>query len=315
LSDEDTTALQSIQAAEDFNRARNRAFLQRIQHFIRTSRDELLSFNDVKDLLRPRNEIYRGLTQVPLNLIVGSEGRYRDFNRCFLPRSEFLRARWERVDRARIGDVALPPIQLYEIGGVYFVRDGNHRVSVARSQGAEMIDGEVTSLSTEVAISPGMTAEELKSAVIAYEKKAFYEKTRFGELTGDMELDFTQPGRYDVIYQHILVHKYYLNMEKQEEISFDEALLSWYREVYHPIIEVIKAQWLLFNFPGRSEGDLYVYLVEYWDFLKKKYGVHVAVSDAAEDFVHHYGNSRGLTKAGRRLLRNIRAALGRLFKG
>jgi len=298
--------LDAAQAAEDFNRARNKALLSRIQHFMDIDKDNLLSFHDVKEILKPRNEVYRGITQVPIRLIVGSEGRYRDFNKSFLPRSEFMRNRWERVDRAHIGDIVLPPIHLYEIGGVYFVRDGNHRVSVAKSQGVLEIDAEVTSLASEITLTPGMNIDDLKAEVIRYEKKLFYEKTRFGELTGDQALDFTIPGRYDVIYNHIMVHKYYLNQGKDEEIPFEEALVSWYREVYRPIIDIINDKWLQFNFPDRSESDLYVWLVKYWDFLKKKYGVHYAIADAAGDFVRKYGNSReGPLKATALFMRNL----------
>jgi hypothetical protein len=158
-----------IQAAQDFSKARGKAMLSRIQHFMNVDKDRLLSFNDVKEILKPKNETYRGMRAVPIELIVGSEGRYRDFNKYFLPRSEHLRQRWERVDIARLKDINLPPIQLYEIGGVYFVRDGNHRVSVARSQGVEIIDAEVTSLSSEITIKPSMTKKELSVALIGYE--------------------------------------------------------------------------------------------------------------------------------------------------
>jgi hypothetical protein len=299
--------IQNIQAAEDFNRARNRELLSRIQHFIHTDKNRLLSFNDVKEILKPRNESYRGMRVVPISLIVGSEGRYRDFNKHFLPRSEHLRARWERVDRARLKDVALPAIQLYEIGGAYFVRDGNHRVSVARSQGVESIDAEVTSLSSEITITPGMTGDDLRDGVIKYEKKIFYEKTRFGELTGAADLDFTTPGRYDVIYNHILVHKYYLNQQSSQEIPFSEALVSWYHKVYQPIIAIIKNEGLTACFPGHSPSDLYVWIVKHWDFLKKKYGVFYSVADAARDFSVKYGQNRGKT------LRFFAALLGRFF--
>ncbi|MDR1059145.1 MAG: transcriptional regulator [Treponema sp.] len=304
MSNKDASGLSdAIQANNDFNRARNKAILSKIQHFMNVDKDRLLSFHDVKEILKPANEVYRGMQQVPIKLIVGSEGRYRDFNRYFLPRSEFLRARWERVDRAQIRDIPLPAIQLYEIGGVYFVRDGNHRVSVARSQGAEEIDAEVSSLSSEISITPGMTTDELRSALIGYEKKVFYEKTRFGELTGDQDLNFTIPGRYDVIYNHILVHKYFLNETRDQEMPFEEALVSWYEKVYSPIIRIIKDEWLRTNFPGRSEGDLYVWIVKHWDSLKKKYGVRYSAAEAARDFSRKYGRDRG------RFFRFIAAAL------
>jgi hypothetical protein len=225
---------------------------------------------------------------VPISLIVGSEGRYRDFNRYFLPNSDFLRSRWERVDMARIRDVILPPIQLYEIGGVYFVRDGNHRVSVAKTQGIEMIDAEVTSLSSEVSITPGMTADDLKRAVVQYEKNLFYEKTRFAALTGDGNLNFSLPGQYDTIYRHILDHKYFLNEGSCQEIPFEDALQSWYRQIYEPIVRITREDQLCSRFPGRTESDLYVWIVTHWDFLKKKYGEY-GLSDAARDFGDRYG--------------------------
>ena len=186
----------------------------------------------------------------------------------------------------------MPPIQLYEIGGVYFVRDGNHRVSVAKTQKVEFIDAVVTSLTTEINIKPSMTTDELREALIIYEKNIFYEKTSFGKLTKYNDLDFSSPGRYDVIYNHILVHKYYLNENKEEEISFDEALVSWYNNVYNPVIKIIKEQWLLVNFQGRTEADLYVWIIKHWDFLKKKYGTY-SLAEAAGDFSVKYGQNQG----------------------
>jgi hypothetical protein len=282
-----------IQASDDFNRARGKAVLSRIQHFLNTDRNKLLSLYDVKEILKPKNETYRGMRMVPINLIVGSEGRYRDFNKFFLPNADHLKARWTRVDEARIKDIILPPIQLYEIGGVYFVRDGNHRVSVARTQGVEIIDAEVTSLSTEITITPSMTADDLRVAVIQYEKKLFYEKTRFAEITGCQDLDFSNPGQYDVIYNHILVHKYFMNQNVAGEIPFEDAMVSWYNKVYAPIISIIRQEWLLVQFPGRTASDLYVWIVKHWDFLKKKYGVYYSLSDAVRDFGVKYGQTRG----------------------
>jgi hypothetical protein len=295
------------QALTDFSRARGRAILSQIQNFLNTDRDKLLSFNDVKDILKPKNEVYRGNQVVPINMIAGSEGRYHDFNKYFLPRKEHLRYRWQKVDEAHIKDIILPPIQLYEIGGAYFVRDGNHRVSVARAQGVEFIDAEVISLTTEININPSMTTDELRVALVEYEKNIFYEKTSFGELTNCWDLNFSAPGRYDVIYNHILVHKYYLNENKEEELPFGEALVSWYNNVYNPVIAIIREQWLLANFPGRTEADLYVWIIKHWDFLKKKYGTY-SLAKAAGDFSKKYGQSQGS------FLRFLALLVGRIFR-
>ena len=279
----------SVQAADDFSKARGKEFLSRIQNFLSADENRLLSFHDVKEILKPKSESYKGMQTVPIDLIVGSEGRYRDFNKYFLPKANHLRARWERVDMAHLKDIILPAIQLYEIGGVYFVRDGNHRVSVARTQGAVAIDAEVTSLSSEIRIDPSMSTDDLRRAVVDLEKAIFYEKTDFGLLTGWNDLDFSAPGRYDVIYNHILVHKFYLNEHTATEIPFGDALVSWYNNVYQPIIDIIEEDRIYARFPGRTASDLYVWIVKHWDFLKRKFGVQYSLTDAARDFANKYG--------------------------
>jgi len=294
------------QTYADFSRARGKAMLSQIQNFLNTDRDKLLSFHDVKGILKPKNEVYMGSQTVPIKMIVGSEGRYHDFNKYFLPRKEHMRQRWQRVDEAHIKDIILPPILLYEIGGVYFVRDGNHRVSVAKMQGVEFIDAEVISLTTEMNIKPSMTTDELTAELIEYEKNIFYTETLFGDLTEYWDMNFSAPGRYDVIYNHILVHKYYLNEDIEEEIHFNNALVSWYNNVYNPVIKIIREQWLLANFPGRTEADLYVWIVKHWDFLKKKYGTY-SLNKAAGDFSMKYGQSQG------KFLRFLWLLVDRLF--
>ncbi|MDR1867010.1 MAG: transcriptional regulator [Treponema sp.] len=289
----DTDSVYKHLASDDFNKARTRATLSAIQHFLHSNRDQLLSLGVVKDIIKPKNESYQGMQVVPIKNIIGSEGRYRDFNKYFLPRSEYLRSRWERVDQAHLQDIPLPPIQLYEIGGAYFVRDGNHRVSVAKSQKVESIDAEVTSLSSEIAITPDMTVDMLREALIAYEKNAFYEHTQFGKLTGNYDLDFSVTGSYDVIYNHIAVHKYYLNQTRQDEIPFSEALISWYHNIYEPIESIIYDKWIQLDFPGAKTGDLYIWIVKHWDFLKKKYGIHYSIACAVQDFTVRYGHRRG----------------------
>jgi hypothetical protein len=298
-------------ASEDFSRARVKEILSRIMHFMNADKTKLLSLNDVKEILKPRNETYRGMRTVPISLIVGSEGRYRDFNKFFLPKSERLRSRWESVDEARLQDIILPPIQLYEIGGVYFVRDGNHRVSVAKLQGTEAVDAEVTSLSTEIRISPSMTVDELRFALIQYEKEIFYEKTHFAVLTENADLSFTMPGRFDVIYDHIMVHKYYLNQQASGEIPFQDALVSWYNNVYKPILAIISEEKLCSCFPDRTESDLYVWIVKHWDLLKKKYGIQYSLSEAVKDFRNKYSKGSNADASSFPLL--IRSFFLRIF--
>lgn len=266
-------------AGDDFSKARNKAIFNEIQNFLTPDKRRLLSFHDVKQILKPKNEVYVGMHTVPIDKIVGSEGRYQDFDSHFLPRAANLRQRWERVDEARLTDTVLPPIQLYELGGLYFVRDGNHRVSVAKAQGVEFIDAEIISLKSEIVLKKSITRESLLDEVIKFEKRVFYAETGFGDITDYWNLDFTSPGQYDVVYNHILVHKYYINESKTEEIPFADAVLSWYLNVYLPVMQVIRKYRMLRKFRNRTTSDLYVWIVKQWDDLKQKYGVEYSLDE------------------------------------
>jgi hypothetical protein len=279
------------QAREDFNKARSRATISSLLNTLTPDRQRLLSLEDVKNLIRPSNESYKGMQEVPIDKIVGSEGRYRDFNSAFLPKHDFIRGKWESVDRAHLTDVILPPIKLYEIGGVYFVRDGNHRVSVAKMQGAEQIDAEVIELDSEVSIEPGMTTSDLKDKVIEYEKREVFDHTGLGQIIPPEEVVFTEPGRYVEMLRHIQGHKYFMNQDFEAEIPLLQAASSWYYNLYKPIVRFIQQEGILSRFPGRTKADLYIWIIKHWDSLKKEHGEDFPLEKAVMDYSNRYGES------------------------
>ena len=132
------------QVEADFERARRRAFFGRILARLRGERERLLVFDEVRKAHGAHNRLSLGRRVVEVSRIVGSLGRHRDFDSGFMPLKASLEGRWKRVDRAYHRGEELPPVRLYKFGSCYFVEDGNHRVSVARYQGVEMIDAEVT---------------------------------------------------------------------------------------------------------------------------------------------------------------------------
>ncbi len=291
--------LLSTETEDDFSKARNKALINEVQHFLNPDEATLISFSDIKKLLKPQNEVYKGMQVVPIKSIVGSEGRYKDFDNKFFPKSMHLKTRWEHIDMAHIQDINLPPISLYELGGVYFVRDGNHRVSVAKAKEVEFIDAEVVSLQTEIKLHPGDSLKKMTKQVINYEKRVFYGETGFGDVTDFWRLDFSVPGQYDVIYNHILTHKYYINMNKTEEIGMDRAIMSWFKTVYIPVVTVIANRRIMRYFRGRTESDLYVWLIKYWDELKMKFGEGFTldqVADRVENRLRGAGLKRFLNK-------------------
>jgi hypothetical protein len=142
------------QVDKDFVRARHRALAGRLATFFRGTRErgDLLSFDEVRRASRANGGLRRGRREVDVSRIVGSVGRYRQFDRNFMPKKASMQGRWKRVDRAFVRGEELPPVSLYKIGDSYFVDDGNHRVSVARYQGVEMIDAEVVELLTPASL-------------------------------------------------------------------------------------------------------------------------------------------------------------------
>nr|MDE5899028.1 transcriptional regulator [Treponemataceae bacterium] len=98
----------------DFSKARRKAFINEIQHFLNPENAAMISFKTVRQMLKPQNETYVGLQTIPIAKIIGSEGRWKDFDNQFFPKNTFMRERWIHVDEAAINDVILPPIKVYE---------------------------------------------------------------------------------------------------------------------------------------------------------------------------------------------------------
>ena len=132
------------QVEADFSRARRRAFFGRMAARLRRECSRLLAFGEVREGHLAHNRRGLGLRDVEVSKIVGSVGRNEAFDRGFMPTKASLAERWMRVDRAFHRGLDLPAVRLYKIGNSYFVEDGNHRVSVARYQGVQTIEADVT---------------------------------------------------------------------------------------------------------------------------------------------------------------------------
>ena len=157
--------------------------------------------------------------------------RYRDFDRDFLPRNRATRERWKRLDRAALAGEYVPPVQLYKVGDVYFVKDGNHRVSVARQQGAEDIEAEVIEIAHQRAPTPDTDPRELLRLA---EYGRFLQQTRLDKLRPGVNIVFTSLGRYDELLEHISAHRWYMGIEQNRPIAWEDAVLDWYDNVYLP---------------------------------------------------------------------------------
>ena len=248
----------------DFARVRSRAFLKDVLALFSGRRERLLSYDQVKEKLHVGGLIYRGVRTVEVAKIVGSVNRYRDFDRAFLPAHNRLASRWQRVDRAFYEDIGLPPVVLYKVGDVYFVVDGHHRVSVAREQGQEYIEAEVRECRVKVPVEPDLQPEDLE---ILGAKVEFLERTGLDRLRPEARIELTVPDGYNRMLEHIAVHRYFMGLDEHHDIPEEEAVAHWYDTVYLPIVKVIRERGVLEEFPGRTEGDLYLWVLDHQQFL------------------------------------------------
>jgi len=280
---------------EDFKRARMREFIQRIKNVGKKERNELLSLEYVRNMLKPENETYIGLQEIPVSKIIGSEGRFQDFNKQFLPKYNFLEDRWKSVDKAYHSDIILPPISVYKIGDYFFIRDGNHRISVAAAQGMYYVDAEVVELNTKIPLTEEMTSKDLKTQVIKYEKQLFYSEFDITKIIDPFFLNFTSVGCYEKIVIHIIEHRFYMDEFSEVDSSLEVAITSWYENLFLPIIEAVQENNLLENFPDRTYGDFYLWAIKHWDTLKKENeDSEIDIKDAALDYSEKFAEVDGV---------------------
>ena len=252
------------QARADFQQARFRAFINRVWATLSGQPSTLLSYDEIKEKLHIGGPIYRGVKTVRVDQIAGSLNRYHEFDRVFLPASDKLEERWTSVNRAFYQEISLPPVVLYKVGEVYFVVDGHHRVSVARKQGQIYIEAEVRECATRVNITPNIRPEDLE---ILENKVNFLERTSIDELIPESNIKLTIPDGFDRMLEHIAVHRYFMGLDWKRDISEEEAIRHWYDTVYMPIVRVIRETAILSEFPNKTEGDLYLWILDHQRYL------------------------------------------------
>lgn len=264
--------LSYMQAINDFREARRKANLQALWARLNRQSKELLSYEEVQKALRLTGGVPRGLQDIPIDHIIGSVGRYRDFSRDFLPLTDTDEERWARVELAMNTMAGVPPIDVYKVGEVYFVRDGHHRVSVAKQMGADTIQAYVTEIPTDFVLTP---ETDIRDLIIQAELRDFLKHTGLDKSRPQADLRVSEPGRYEVLLHHIEVHRYFMGLEQQREISMEEAAAHWYDTVYLPVWELIQRRSILKDHPNRTPLDLYLWVAENHARLKEELGWEV----------------------------------------
>ena len=285
--DQEASAVTKAVTREYWNQARRKAFWQKLSNSLGLTREPfgLLAFEDVQRKLRLNQNAYRGLQQVPLDQIVGSVGRYHDFTRTFLPLVESDSERWQRVAELQM-EAGLPPVDLYKVGDSYFVKDGNHRVSVARHFGATSIEAYVWEYETKVGgVSPEGAVDDL---IVKAEYRGFLDRTRLDLSRPDLRIVLTEPGSYPELEAEIELYRQNLEQIDGEARTYQSAAETWYDLVYSLAVDLINESGVLEQFPGRTEADLYLWVSRHGKELTERYGAPVSLRDVVAQIAERH---------------------------
>jgi len=267
----------------DFRRARMQSFFNMLRAALSGQRQRLLAFDEVREKLHLGGPVYRGLQSVPLDKIIGSVNRYRDFDHLFLPTQSHTEDRWRRINRAWYEEIDLPPVMLYKVGEVYFVVDGNHRVSVARDRGQQFIDAEVREVESRVPVTAGMQPDDLERLG---ERIEFLERTQLDRWYPEAVIKPTVLGGYERLLEHIAVHRYFMGIDRGRSISEEEAVRHWHETLYLPVVQVVERSEVLEELPGRTATDFYLWTMDHLHFLRSQEGgAEAGPGQAAQDLI------------------------------
>ncbi|MBN1276193.1 MAG: Lrp/AsnC ligand binding domain-containing protein [Deltaproteobacteria bacterium] len=238
------------------------------------SSEKVKSFDESQKNEDAFDTVDRGICSVPVDQIVGSVGRYNDFDSEFRLKRHIPSEKLQSIRNAVKAGKPMPPVKLYKIKDDYYVLDGNHRVAVAKEFGFCNIDAKIV---------------EFIPSKKTLDNMLYCEKSEFRDKTGlSYSIDLTEVGQYAHLIMQILKHQDFLGQSTGEGVSFERAAADWYETIYLPLIEVIKKARLIEAFPDRTNADLYAYVTFHqWErAAARNYGngIDQLISKSMEDF-------------------------------
>jgi len=204
-----------------------------------------------------------GIHTVPLDQIVGSVGRYQDFDSRFRLKRALPSDRLQKIKSLMLKGKVLPPVKLYQIKDEYYVLDGNHRVAATKEYGHDSIHAHIV---------------EFLPSKNSLENLLYREKSEFRHKTGLKDpIELTEIGQYSYLIKQISEHHGFLKTASRERISFRQAAADWYRTIYRPLAGIIKKSPLPDSFSKRTVADLFTYIsFHQWEKgRKRQYGIGI----------------------------------------
>jgi hypothetical protein len=250
------TGFPAADAENDFLRVRRRQVLSRLAAWLRRAPDdvsEILPFDEVVAALGRTGERRLGLRVIPLDSIVGSVDRTRDFDRWFRPKSGRTRERWERLARAQRRGEAIPPIDVYRVGELHFVRDGHHRVSVAHALRLRTIDAYVTVVTTKIDPTGISSRGDLISKDL---RRVFLDRV---PLPGPAlaTILVTTPWSYAELAEAVEAWGFRLMQQEARYLDRETVARRWYSEEFQPVVRMLAQADLIGD---RTDAEAYLQL-------------------------------------------------------
>ena len=239
MAERRSTGMPGMDAQSDFLRARRHAAAARLSARLRGEPDDvrqILPYEEVVDALGFVSERSAGTAVVALDAIVGTVDRGREFDRSFRPTSGRVRSRWESIAAAMRRGESLPPVDLYRIGEIYFVRDGHHRVSVARALGRTDIDAFVTDVVTRVGAEHAITYADLPFKSL---ERIFFERVPLPD-HARASIQLHDSWDYARLAENVEAWSFRTSQERGEAINRREAAFLWLENEYRPVVEMLR---------------------------------------------------------------------------
>jgi hypothetical protein len=216
--------------------------------------DDLLDLEETIRRLKPFSRHYLGMRSIPVDHVVGTEGRAGDFDRRFSPRRRHVSERMRRVSEA-FPDGAFPAIVVHQLGEAYFVIDGHHRVAVARRRGIDYIDAEVTELRSDWTLP----ADAAMPLIIHVEQQRWFEEASgLAQARPETRIKLSRTADYVELLECVQIHGYHLMRKQDRALPPSEIAVDWYERVYAPVTDEIRRETVTRN--GQTEGDLFLQL-------------------------------------------------------
>jgi hypothetical protein len=252
------TGFPSADAQDDFSRARRSQLLAQLGRRLRREPGDvglIMPFDEVVEALGMVGEVQLGLQTIPLDSIVGTVDRTRDFDRGFRPTTPRVRGRWQRIAAAQRRGESFPPISVYRVGDLHFVRDGHHRVSVAKSLGREEIDAYVTQVRTRIGTGAGLRLGDLP---LKSHERHFSERVPL-DTEQRARVRPSDPWDYAILAEGVEAWGFRVMQERREYMDREEVARLWYEDDFLPVVETLRE--CDFIRPSETEADAYMRVV------------------------------------------------------